>query len=453
MTVATIDLQALADRLTGPLLTPDDPGFNDEVAPYNLYTIDTPEIVVAAANESDVVEAVRFAARHQLPVSVLATGHGNDPQVTGGLMITTKRLDRVSLDPTTGIATMGAGVRWKAVVAAADPHGLAPVTGSSPVVGAIGFLLGGGLGPLARSHGYGSDYLAGAKVVTGEGELLEASAETNPDLFWALRGGKKGLGVVVEASVQLVPLPSIYAGSVFFDTPHIETVLRTWVDWTKTAEPEVTTSVALVHFPRLPFIPEVLRGRSLLQLRFAYPGPIEEGERIAAPLLDAVPVYLGQLGPLKRTEMGTIHNDPTDPVAAATSGALLNNIDQAFIDTLLEKFGPGSGTPLIAAEIRHLGGATKQDVPGGSAAGGRSANYLLGLVGGNPELLYTAIPAAITDLLAIFQPWTSREGNINFTGEIHSRDHFASLWSSETFQRLEEIRKKYDPQGLFAMRF
>jgi hypothetical protein len=453
MTVTTIDVRALAERLTGPILTPDDEGFNDEVAPYNLYTIDRPEIVVGAANETDVVEAIRFAAEHGLPVSVLATGHGNDAQVTAGLMIATKRLDQVSFDPTSGIATIGAGLRWNAVVAAADPYGFAPVSGSSPVVGAIGFLLGGGLGPLARSHGYGSDYLVSAKVVTGAGEIVEANADTNPELFWALRGGKKGLGVVVEAQVQLVPMPAIYAGSVFFDTPYLEPMLRAWVDWTKTADSRATTSVAMVHFPPAPFIPNPLRGRSLLQLRFAYPGPIEEGERLAAPLLNAAPVYLGQFGPLKRTEMGTIHNDPTDPAAAAIGGTLLSDIDQSFVDTLLEHFGPGSGTPLIAAEIRHLGGATRQDVPGGSAAGGRSANYILSLVGGTPQLLYTAIPAAISELLATLRPWTSPEGNINFTSEIHSQEHFASLWTPETFQRLEEIRERYDPQGLFAMRF
>jgi FAD/FMN-containing dehydrogenase len=453
MTVTTIDVRALADRLTGPILTPDDAGFNDEVAPFNLYTIDRPEVVVGAADEADVVEAIRFAAAHDLPVSVLATGHGNDAQVTAGLMITTKRLDKVTFDPDTGIVTIGAGVRWNAVVAAADPYGFAPISGSSPVVGAVGFLLGGGLGPLARSHGYGSDYLVSAKVVTGAGEIVEANAETNPDLFWALRGGKSGLGIVVEAQVQLVPMPAVYGGSVFFDTPHLETALRSWVDWTQTADPRVTTSVAMVHFPPAPFIPEPLRGRSLLQLRFAYPGTVEEGERLAAPLLDAAPVYLGELGPLKRTEMGKIHNDSTEPAAAAIAGTLLSEIDQAFVDTLLEHFGPGSGTPLIAAEIRHLGAATRQDVTGGSAAGGRSASYTLSFVGATPPLLYTAIPAAMDDLFATMQPWTSPEGNINFTGEIHTREHFAGLWTPETFQRLEEIRKQYDPQGLFAKRF
>jgi hypothetical protein len=151
--------------------------------------------------------------------------------------------------------------------------------------------------------------------------------------------------------------------------------------------------------------------------------------------------------------MRTIHNDPGDPVAAAISGALLNDIDQVFVDALLEKFGPGSGTPLFGAEVRHLGGATRQDVPGGSAAGGRSAGYALGLVGATPSLLYTEIPVAMTDLYATLEPWTSSEGNINFTGEIHTPEHYASLWSPETFQRLKDIRKRYDPQGLFAMRF
>jgi hypothetical protein len=453
MTVSEKTLQNLADRLTGAMFTPNDPEFAAEVAPYNLYTIDNPEIVVGAANVSDVVEAVRFAAQRHMPVSVLATGHGNEPQITEGLMITTKRLDSVSIDPETATATFGAGVRWKSVVAAADRFGLVPVTGSSPEVGAIGFLLGGGLGPLARSHGYASDYLVSAKVVVSNGDLIEASAESHPDLFWALRGGKKGLGVVVEATVRLVPLPELYAGNVYFDTPHLETALRAWVDWTKTADPRVTTSIAMVHFPPAPFIPEVFRGRSLLQLRFAYPGPANDGERLAAPLLAAAPIYLGELGPMQRIDMKKIHNDPTDPVAAAVAGTLLADIDQVFVDALLEKFGPGSGTPLMVAEIRHFGAATKHDVPEGSAAGGRTANYSLGLLGGTLPLLYTAIPEEIERLLATLAPWTSPEGNYNFTGEVHTPAHYASLWSPETFNRLQDVRNRYDPQGIFAVIF
>ena len=394
MTLAFPD-QAL---LTGPHFTAADSGYAEEIAPYNSYSPDTPELVIGAANETDVIEAVRLALENDLRIHPFATGHGADPGAGNGLVITTRRLDRVAVEPATGIATISAGVRWNAVGVAADPHGLAPVSGSAPAVGAIGFLLGGGLGPLARSHGFGSDYLVGARVVTGEGEVLEVSNEQHPDLFWALRGGKLGLGIVTEARVRLVPLPELYGGSIFFDTPHLETALRAWVDWTDAADARATTSVALVHFPDLPFIPELFRGKSLLNLRFACPGPAPEGERLAAPLRAFAPVYAGGFGSLKRTEIGTIHNDPSEPTSAAIDGALLGRIDQRFVDVLLDRFGPESGTPLTVAEVRHLGEATKRDVPEGSAASGRESDFTLSLVGVTPPLLYTAIPAAFSEL-------------------------------------------------------
>jgi len=449
--VPEIDL--LANRLAGPQFTPSDDGYAAEIAPYNSYAPDTPDLVVGAANEADVLEAVRLALRLDLPVKPFSTGHGMEPGFERGLMITTNRLNHVSVEPATGIATIGAGARWQDVGPAADGHGLAPVSGSAPAVGVVGFLLGGGLGPLARSHGFGSDYLVAARVVTGAGELVEASAWQHPDLFWALRGGKKGLGIVTGVKVRMAPLPELYGGSIFFDTPHIETALRSWVAWTAGADPAVTTSVALIHAPDLPFVPEPMRGKFLMTLRFAYPGPAAEGERLAAPLRNVAPVFMGGFGPLQRTDIKLIHNDPADPTTVATGGVLLDQVDGRFVDVLLDRFGPGSGTPLAVAEVRHLGAATTRDVPEGSAASGREAGYTFSLVGMAPPLLYTAIPVAMDELYAALDPWVAPVGNANFTGEVRTREQYARLWTPETFARLEAIRHRYDPQGIFQPTF
>src|SRR5690606_19123007 len=146
---------------------------------------------------------------------------------------------------------IGAGVRWRAVQAAAAAHGLTGITGSSTSVGAIGFTLGGGLGPLARSHGFSSDYVRGFEVVTGTGELVTANADENPELFWALRGGKVGLGVVTTMQLQLVPLATVYAGALYFAEQHIEAALRGWIDWMPTAPDDVTTSISILNLPDL----------------------------------------------------------------------------------------------------------------------------------------------------------------------------------------------------------
>jgi FAD/FMN-containing dehydrogenase len=441
---------ALVGKVVGTLLAAEDPGYAEEIAAFNRLIVHQPPVVVAVRSAADVVESVRVARARGLPVSVQGTGHGAHRPVTSGLLLSTRRLDRVEVDPAARTARIGAGVPWGAVIAAAAPHGLAPITGSSPGVGAVGYLLGGGLGPLARSHGFSSDYLLALTVVTGAGEPVEATATHHPELFWALRGGKTGLGIVTEARLRLVELPSLYAGSLFFEESHCEQALRTWVDWTATADAGVTTSIAIIRFPALEVVPPPLRGRTLLNLRFAYPGAIDAGEALAAPLRAAAPIYLDALGPLALADVARIHNDPTDPAPAWVHGFLLSHIDQAWASATLAQVGAGRDTPFIAVEVRHLGGATHIDVPEGSAVGGRPAGFTVGLVSRAVPLFQTVVPAAADRLVGAMRPWLSPETNINFTPEPRSSPPLALPWSAATLARLQEARRRYDPDGILA---
>ncbi len=444
-------LKALADRVGGPVLVAGDPGFADEVSCFNTAVVNTPDVVVGAASESDVVEAVRYAQQNGLPVRVQATGHGAHVPVTDGMLVTTRRMDRVAIDPATKTATVGAGTCWRDVVAAAAEHSLAPIPGSSLDVGVVGYLLGGGLGPLVRSHGFSSDYLMGARVVTADGSVLEASADDNVDLLWALRGGKGGLGVVTEARIRLVELASLYAGSLFFEAEHIEDVLRVWVEWTADAPGEVTTSVAIVRFPDFEQVPEPFRGRRLLSLRFAFPGSDDEGARLAAPLRAAAPVYLDMLGTLPVAQLGAIHNDPSEPGPAWGRGMLLNRIDQDFVSALMAELGPDADVPFIAAEVRHLGSAAGTDVPEGSAVGGRIGEFTMMLVGvPDPTLFETVLPAAADHVTAAIEHWLCPETNVNFAGHFSSLEQFRSAWPAQAFDRLAELRHRYDPARVFA---
>jgi len=441
----------LNNRISGPVFVAGDSGYAPEIAAFNTAIVHSPDLVVGAESAADVVEAVRFAREHGYPVSVQATGHTEEP-ITSGLLISTRRLDGVSIDPGRRTATIGAGTLWEAVVAAAAEHGLAPVGGSSTKVGVVGYLLGGGLGPLARSHGFSSDYLIELEVVTGEGELIEASLDHNPELFWALRGGKAGLGIVTEVRLRLLELSALYGGSLFFDEKDMEATLRAWVDWTAGADPLVSTSVAIVRFPPLDVVPEPFRGRLLLSLRFAYPGPVEEGARLAGPLRSAAPVYLDALGELPVAEVATIHNDPGQPSPALVSGMLLTHVDQEFASELLEQVGAGSDAPFVSVEIRHLGEATRRDVEGGSAVGGRADGFTLTLIAADPELFLTAVPAATDRLIHTLQPWISAETNINFAGKLRSAEQFTSAWPPDILAKLTEVREEYDPDGVLALR-
>ncbi|WP_141881816.1 FAD-binding oxidoreductase [Homoserinimonas aerilata] len=442
---------ALASRVSGPVLTPSDEGFAQEVAGFNLAIPLIPDVAVGANSQADVVEAVRFAAANSLPLRIHATGHGTHHPISDGVLLVTRRLNAVSVDPETRIASIGAGANWADVTAAAAPHGLTGIPGSSVTVGAVGYILGGGLGPLARSHGVSSDWVRGFTVVTASGDVVEANAAEHPDLFWALRGGKGGLGVVTEMRLELVPLESVYAGSLFFAEEHIEAALRGWIEWSSSADDSVTTSVAVVNFPAFEAVPEPLRGRRVLTLRFAHPGDEAEGRRLAAPLRALAPALIDAIGVLPTSQLRLIHNDPDEPGNGWSAGALLNDLDQAFADALLAAVGPGTNSPVIAVEIRHMGAAAAHDVAGGSAVGGRDSGFTLSVIGvPDPSLFDSVLPAFHAGLLASLDEWVSPETTINFAGDPHDRESFESAWPPLIFERLDAVRRLYDPSGLFT---
>jgi hypothetical protein len=450
MTFSSESFAELVSTVTGPVLQRGDAALPAEVAAQNTAVVHDPEVVVGAAEEADVAAAVRFAVANHLPVHVLATGHGSAVPVVGGVIITTSRLSGLSIDAEQAVAAIGAGNRWESVVAAAAEHGLAPITGASGHVGCIGYTLGGGLGPLSRTFGFSSDYARSFRVVTAAGDVVTASADENPDLFWALRGGKGGLGVVTSMEFGLVRLSSLYGGSLFFEEADIPAVLRAWAAFTATAPEEATTSVAVIRFPPLEFIPEPLRGKTVITLRYAFIGDPAEGERLFQPLRDGAPSFLGRVGEMPASEISAIHNDPTDPGPSWDRGMLLSGIDDDFVSRFLEIFGPGREVPMIVAELRHIGGATARDVPGGSAVGGRSANYAFVMIGApDPSLFETVLPPVADGITAQLSPWVSPETNINYAGGLSVPGSFEASWPEAIFDRLAEVRRAYDPTHVF----
>jgi len=391
-----------------------------------------------------VVAAVRWSAEQGVPLTVLATGHGAAAPVTSGVLLTTNRLGGVEVDPDTRVATIGAGARWTDVVPVTDAHGLTPVAGSSAHVGVVGYLLGGGIGPFARSHGYSSDRIESLTVVTGTGEVVEASADEHPDLFWALRGGKVGLGVVTQVRLRLVAIPELYAGTLFFDAEHIETALRGWLAWTATADAETTTSAAIIRFPDFEAVPPFLRGRTVLTLRVARPGDEAAGEAATAPLRALAPTFLDTVGVLPVARSAEIHNDPVDPAPSWVRGFMLSHADDDLATAWLGVVGPDADPPFVAVELRHVAGATGVDVRGGSAVSGRTAAFVAGVVGVDPTQFGTTIPAAAAAVAEALAPWTTAELNPNFAGTG------TAVWDPATADRLGQVRRTYDPAGVLA---
>lgn len=441
--------ERLRSVVAGPVLEPGDEGYAEELSGFNLAVTHTPDVVVGLTSEDDAVAVVQAAAATGTPVRVLATGHGIPNPMQGGIVVTTTRMTGVTVDAETQTAHINAGSRWAEVIAAAAPHGLAPITGASDAVGCIGYTLGGGLGPLARTYGFSSDWARSFRVVTANGAVTASTTE-NPELFWALRGGKGGFGIVTAMDFALVELTTLYGGSVFFDAEHIAPVLRTWGGWTKTLPEAANSSVVILRLPPLEFIPAPLRGKTVLGVRFAYVGDAVEGKRLFQPIRDAGPTIIDAVGEMAAADIALIHNDPKDPTPSWDRGMLLDDLDADFVEAFLDVAGPEQQLPLVAVEVRHLGGATERDVPEGSAVGGRSGACMLALIGvPDPDLFEKVLPATVDAVLAKLGPWVCTETTVNFAGGFALPGSYQASWPEDTFARLADVRATHDPERLF----
>ncbi|GAA1527432.1 FAD-binding oxidoreductase [Actinomadura kijaniata] len=440
------DHQGLADRIAGAVLVPGDEGYDAERSGFQLHGQHRPDVIVAAAGAEDVREAVASAAAHGTPIAVQATGHGLPRGADGGMLITTGRMDGVRIDAAARTARVEAGVRWGAVVAAAADHGLAPVNGSSPTVGAVSYTLGGGVGLLSRRFGFASDHVRSIDVVTADGAFRHVTAESDPDLFWALRGGRANFGVVTALEFDLVPVERIHGGGLYFDTGHIPAVLDAYREWTATVPEEMTSSVALVPFPDAPGVPEPLRGRYAAHVRIIHAGDSATGERLVEPLRAVAPRLIDTVRDMPYAECATIHAEPPFPMAYHSAHALVGELDPAIVAAALD-----AGERFIV-EIRHLGGAMSRPPATPSAVGHRDARYLAAVLspilpGHGPEASRPGHEAFIGALA----PWDLGR-SVNFLyGDNATEAEVRRAYEPADHERLVALKAKLDPSDLFRL--
>jgi FAD/FMN-containing dehydrogenase len=426
------------------VLRPGDPGYDDELAGFQTGFTQRPALVVAAGSAADVSAAVRYAAGQDLPMGVQATGHGLPGASDGGVLITTRRMDGVAVDPVARTARLQAGVRWGRVVAAAEPYGLAPLNGSAPSVGAVSYTLGGGLGILAREFGYAADHVRALDLVTADGRTRHVTRDVDPELFGALLGGGHTLGVVTELEIGLVPVRTLYGGSLTFDGHAVDpaAVLRAYEEWTRTVPDGLTSSFAAVPYPDLPALPPHLRGRYVLSVRVAYTGA--DGERLVAPLREIGPVLTDSLREMPYAESHTIHSDPDFPHAYYGDSAVLSELDVDAAAELLARTGPGAGA-MCVVQVNHLGGALSRPQP--NAVPYREGRFLVRLL----TMADRAQARALLDpAFALLAPVTLGRA-LNFA--FGAGDRREGLYDAGTRKRLAEVKSQYDPANLFRRNY
>lgn len=438
------DLAALRGALSGDVWQPGEDRYAELAMPWNLAVPTTPLAVAEVADADDVARAVRWAGDAGVGVTVQATGHGIGWDLAGTLLVHTGRLDTCTVDAA-GWARVGAGVRWRQVLEDAAPHGLAPLCGSAPDVGVVGYTTGGGVGPVARSFGAASDRVRAFDVVTGDGELRRVTATQEPDLFWGLRGGKGTLGVVTAVELDLVHQPEVYGGALYVDGEHADAVLRRWLAWSLDLPAAANTSLAILQLPPMPGVPEPLAGRCTVAVRFVWTGDPDDGEREFRPMREVAPALIDAVQVMPYAAIGTVHADPVDPMPVRDATALLGDLPEAAADALLATAGPSSGSPLLITELRRLGGRLAAEPEVASAFGHRDATYSLLTIGIGAPPLVEAVAAHEERVLEAMAPWATGGALPSF---VVSGSAAHAPWDAATRDRLVELAQRYDPDGV-----
>src|SRR4051794_5907111 len=432
-------------NLAGELVVPGDPNWDEARLAWHLAVDQRPAAVAIPEDLHDVIEIVHWAREEGFRVAPQGTGH-NAPalgDLAGTVLIKTHRMRGVTIDPVPRTARVEAGAVWIEVVRAAAMHGLAALAGSSPDVGVVGYTLGGGLSWLARKHGIGANHVTAIELVTADGEFRRVDRENDPDLFWALRGGGGSFGVVTSIELDLFPITQVYAGHLFFPVERAGEVLRAWRDWTESVPDEITSVGRILQLPPIEEIPEPLRGNSYAVLQAIYSGDdFDEARRHVDELRGLGPV-MDTFDVMPVEALSHLHMDPEEPVAGLADGSTLAVLDDETIDAFAATI---IGTPILAAEIRHLGGAVGRARPEHGVVASFEAPSVAFAVGLMPvPELREPLAAAVHGFTEALEPWLHAHTYMNFA---EGRRDARTLWTETAHHRLKRVKARYDPDNL-----
>lgn len=440
-------LAELRERISGRVAIPLDPDWDAQRAAWTLSVDQRPALVVHSLDVADVQTAVRFAAAHRLRVAPQGTGHQAAPlgSLAGTMLLRTDLMRQVTIDPAAKRARVAAGALWLDVTGPAAEHGLAALAGSSADVGVVGYTLGGGVSWLARSHGLASNSVTAVEIVTADGELRRVDEHSDPELFWAVRGGGGAFGVVTALEFRLYPISTVQAGALFWPIERAADVMHAWREWTEGLPASVMSVGRVLRFPPFPEIPEPMRGRSFVVVEAVLQEPQIVADALMADLRRLAP----EIDTFRTTsvdELRALHMDPPGPVPGLGDGALLREVTPETLDAFVAVAGTPRGEALMSAELRHLGAEMAPGRADGGVVSGLDGAFLLYAVGVAPTREAGAVvQAAVDDLLAAIAPWRSDADYLNFAERPVPPTR---IWGDET-DRLSRVVERVDPGRLF----
>ena len=436
---------------------PGDPAYAAATKTFNLAARVRPQFATVARSLPDVVDAVSMARRAGFPVRVASTGHGATakPDPDNAILIKVDVDAGVRVDPGTRTATVPAGATWGDVVTAAAEHGLIAVHGSAATVGVVGYLLRGGVSFYGRTFGLAVNSLRSITLVLADGSTAVASDDRDAELFWALRGGGGGFGIVTEVEIDLHPMSAIVTGATIWGAADAEVIAPLWARWTRDAPNAVSTSLRLMDLPPMPGVPEFLTAGQILVVDGAVgierPGDRATAEAIAeellAPLRTKADPIIDTWHTAAPTELLQTHMDPPDPLPYAGNHVLLRELGDDGVERFLSSAGPGSGPPMMIAELRQLGGALATPSRAAGVLDRTSAAYAHIAIGVvlPPQSLHT-VGANLGRVATALAPWDT---GFTLPSVVERHDAPQRTFDDETIAAVDLVRRRVDPDGMF----
>jgi FAD/FMN-containing dehydrogenase len=442
----------LREKVRAPVLTPDDPGYDEARAVHNGMFDKRPSVVVRAEQVADVIAAVDFARDVGLDLSVKGGGHSAPGFGTNddGVVIDLSLMRYVHVGPRTHTARAGGGATWGDFNYATNAYGLATTGGIVSTTGIGGLTLGGGIGYLTRGYGLSIDNLVSADVVTADGRVRTANKDDNPDLFWALRGGGGNFGVVTSFEFQLHPIKDVYVGLFFYELEHAGTLLRFYREFIKNADEAYGAFPAFQIAPPLPFIPENRVGDTFCAAIVHWAGPLEEGESAMKPFRDLAPVVAEMVGPMPYPALNAAF-DPIFPkgIRSYWKGNFVTELTDAAIEQHLIH---GPKVPEVSATMHlyPINGAAHRIGAEDTAFSYRDANFATVIVAAwqDPAVDRERIQW-VRDYYNGTAPHSEAGGYVNFMADddqTRVHDNYRG-----NFERLAAIKRAYDPDNLFHL--
>jgi FAD/FMN-containing dehydrogenase len=441
-------LGALRARLRGTSLVRGDEGYDIARRVWNGAIDRYPSCIVCCADAEDVSHAVRIAADHGLRLTIRGGGHNVAGRSIrdGWLLLDLSKLRRVAVNHDLRMAAVQGGAVWRDVDRETAAEGLATTGGLISSTGVGGFTLGGGAGWLMRKHGLACDNLRGAGVVLADGRFVRASPQEHPDLFWGLRGGAGGLGVVTSFDFQLHPLRDVLAGLIIYPAEHAADALRAFRDFAASAPDEFCGLAVIAHGPPLPFLDAGWHGRPVFMFAMCWCGDLAQGEAALAPLRGYGQPLVQHIGRMPYAQWQQLQ----DPTAIRGHYYYWKTANYAALsdDTVNELAAMAFRLPTMRSEIhvQHMGGAVSRFSPEESAFAHRNTPYFVNFIGITDTASATGV---LRERIRTLHQAVSREASpgilTNFADQDDSDD--VRRFGLRNAGRLEALRKKYDPAG------